>query len=68
MSFSIIHNSCKQVLFMIDSTVYAGILLQNGDVISAGDGEVYKADEIEIIEVSLDWIDLTDEIVGDYGL
>ena len=68
MSFSTIHSFCKQVLFTIDSTAYAGILLQNGDVIGAGDGEVYKAYEIEIVEVFENWIDLTDEIVGDYGL
>ena len=65
MSFSVMHNMCSQILFRIDGGVYAGILMPNGDaVINAGNGEIHKRNEVEVISVYTDWVDLTDDIVG----
>lgn len=69
MHFSIMHDICSQVIFRVDGgDVYAGIRLPNGNVISAGDGDIYKETEVEILKIYETWIDLTDEIVGDWGL
>ena len=69
MSFSILNDICTQVLFRVEGGgVYAGIRLPNGDVINGGDGDIYKENEVEIVETFEMWVDLTEEIIGDYGM
>lgn len=58
---------CKQVLFeVVGLGEYAGILLPNGNVVAAGDGELLNGDDVEIIKYFDTWVDIAEEIVGDY--
>lgn len=66
MNFSVMHDVCTQVIYKENgySAGFVGIQLPNGDVISAGSGDIFKANEVEVISTYSDWHDLTDEIVG----
>lgn len=60
----------RQILFKIleGGTTHAGFLLENGDVVCGCCGEIFEADEVEILEDYFDWVDLQTAIIENRDL
>ena len=57
----------KQVKFKdYDGDIFGGILVESFNVIICGCcGGTFAVDEVEIIETYGDWVDISDEIIGE---